>query len=137
MGTGIKVYLAAGVDGKAKSYPSWIRGLKSCPGLDSTNNGTSYPSRVRGLKSFLAGWLNPLAGSYPSWVRGLKLHYKHKSYKKEPSYPSWVRGLKHLSALYHRHLIPIVPFTGTGIKIFQVKIYMQMPCYRTFHRYGD
>ena len=32
------------------------------------------------------------------------------------SYPLWVRGLKHLSALYHRHLIPIVPFTGTGIK---------------------
>lgn len=29
VGTGIKVYLAAGVDGKAKSYPSRVRGLKN------------------------------------------------------------------------------------------------------------
>ena len=75
--------------------------------------------------------------SYPSRVRGLKHKMIELLTDTIISYPSWVRGLKHLSALYHRHLIPIVPFTGTGIKIFQVKIYMQMPCYRTFHRYED
>ena len=54
----------------------------------------SYPSWVRGLKSFLAGWLNPLAGSYPSWVRGLKCIHRPDIPEKERIVPFMGTGIK-------------------------------------------
>ena len=58
------------------SHPVWVRGLKSCCGVNRFVSIASHPVWVRGLKSGRAVRKMGIGmESHPVWVRGLKSGY--------------------------------------------------------------
>ena len=104
--------------GKAKSHPTWVRGLKS--GYEEARDifMLSHPTWVRGLKFYRLVRARDYLESHPTWVRGLKsLSGKLADDLLEKSHPTWVRGLKFRLACSYNAQSNVAPHVGAWIEI--------------------